>query len=93
MSESDSVIRRCRFNVRFARKRTRLKGAQHLIALRTLPAGQRTRPRVFEQYRQRANVVNDPARDQRRAGIWLTGWMAGRPAWRPLDLDRIDDAA
>ena len=29
---------------------------------------QRLRPRVFEQYRQRANVVNDPARDQRRAG-------------------------
>jgi hypothetical protein len=24
-------LRRCRFNVRFARKRTRLKGAQHLV--------------------------------------------------------------
>jgi hypothetical protein len=28
---SDSVIPRCRFNVRFARRRTWLKGAQHLI--------------------------------------------------------------
>jgi hypothetical protein len=65
---SDSVIRRCRFNVRFARKRTRLNGAQRLIALRSLTPRQRTRPRVFEQYRQRADVVNDPAHDQRRAG-------------------------
>jgi hypothetical protein len=45
-----------------------VKGAQHLIALRSLTPRQRTRPRVLEQYRQRANVINDPARDQRRAG-------------------------
>src|SRR5262249_5929405 len=28
---SDSVVRRCRLNVRFARKRTRLKGAHRLV--------------------------------------------------------------
>jgi hypothetical protein len=33
---SDSVLRRCRFNVRFARKRTRLRGAQHLVLCRSL---------------------------------------------------------
>ena len=58
-----------RFNVRFARKRTRLKGAQHLC--RSLTPRQRLRPRVLEQLWQRANVVNDPARDQRRAGSFV----------------------
>ena len=33
---SDSVIRRCRLNVRIARRRTWLKGAQHLILRRRL---------------------------------------------------------
>jgi hypothetical protein len=31
----------------------------------------RLRPRVLEQLWQRANVVNDPARDQRRAGSFV----------------------
>src|SRR6266545_1703330 len=46
---SHSVVRRCLLNVRFARKRTRLKGAQHLILCRTLtPRGAHapTRPRA-----------------------------------------------
>jgi hypothetical protein len=33
---TDSVIRRCRFDVRFARKRTRLKGTHRLIPCGTL---------------------------------------------------------
>ena len=39
-----------------------------LVMCRSPPAGQRTRPCALEHLRQRANVVNDPARDQRRAG-------------------------
>jgi hypothetical protein len=42
-SRSDSVIRRCRFNVRFARKRTRLKGAHQLVLCRSLTPRRRTR--------------------------------------------------
>jgi hypothetical protein len=45
------------------------KGAQHLILCRSLTPRQRTLPCILEQLRQRANVVNDPARDQRRAGL------------------------
>ena len=45
---SDSVIRRCRFNVRFARRRTWLKGAQRLILRRSLTPWRRTRPCILE---------------------------------------------
>jgi hypothetical protein len=53
---------------RFARKRTRLKGAQHLVLCNSLATGCCLRPGLLEQLGQRANLVNDPARDQRRAG-------------------------
>src|SRR5262249_279474 len=45
---SDSVIRRCRLNVRFARRQTWMKGAQHLVLGRTLTPRERTRPGLLE---------------------------------------------
>ena len=78
---SDSVIRRCRFNVRLARRRTWLKGAQHLILCRSLPPGQRTRPCIGRQFGQ---IVSHKYRFRVRTQPRL--WAAARDVLRAVFL-------
>ena len=77
----NSVIRRCRFNVRFARRRTWLKGAPHLILCLGLPPGQRTRPCIGQQFGQ---IVSPKYRFRVRTQPRL--WAAARDVLRAVFL-------
>jgi hypothetical protein len=67
-SGPDSVIRRYRFKCTVCPKADTAESEQNLVLYRSLATRRGMRPGLLEQVRQRGNVVNDPARDQRRAG-------------------------
>jgi hypothetical protein len=85
----NSVIRRCRLNVRFARKRTRLKGAQHLVLCRSLTPRRRLRPGSFQQLRQRdQHSVEKGTPVQPTLCHERNGGTEPAPCWKRVAKDR-----
>src|SRR5262249_39609027 len=80
---SDSVIPRCRFNVRFARRRTWLKGAQHLILQSHIDlwSGPRDARSMVPAVRAVAKIAHDPQRIiSEEIGICYRRFGAANPA-------------